>query len=60
MAACRALLADPHLSDDALMELLPSPDWGCGASVVGRDGLRDFITTGKRRVHRARYDGGRR
>ncbi|MEN4464266.1 DNA gyrase subunit A [Mycolicibacterium fortuitum] len=47
MAACRALLADPHLSDDALMELLPGPDWGCGASVVGRDGLRDYITTGK-------------
>ena len=47
MAACRALLADPQLSDDALMELLPGPDWGCGASVVGSDGLRDYITTGK-------------
>ncbi len=47
MAACRALLAKPGLSDDALMELLPGPDWGCGGSVVGADGLRDYITTGK-------------
>lgn len=47
MAACRALLADPGLSDDALMELLPGPDWGCGASVVGSAGLRDYVTTGR-------------
>lgn len=47
MAACRALLARPKLSDDELMELLPGPDWGCGGSVVGSDGLRDYITTGK-------------
>lgn len=47
MAACRALLADPQLSDDALMELLPGPDWGCGASVVGSAGLREYVTTGK-------------
>jgi DNA gyrase subunit A len=47
MAACRALLADPELSDDALMALLPGPDWGCGGSVVGSDGLRDYVTTGK-------------
>ena len=47
MTACRALLADPELSDDALMELLPGPDWGCGGSVVGTDGLRDYVTTGR-------------
>lgn len=47
MAACRALLSKPNLSDDALMELLPGPDWGCGGSVVGSDGLRDYITTGR-------------
>ena len=47
MAACRALLAKPKLSDDALMELLPGPDWGCGGSVVGSEGLRDYVTTGK-------------
>ena len=47
MAACRALLNKPKLSDDELIELLPGPDWGCGGSVVGSDGLRDYITTGK-------------
>ena len=47
MAACRALLADPDLSDDALMELLPGPDWGCGASVIGSTGLREYVTTGR-------------
>lgn len=47
MAACRALLADPQLPDDTLMELLPGPDWGCGASVIGSSGLRDYATTGR-------------
>ncbi|MCW1957551.1 MAG: topoisomerase IV [Mycobacterium sp.] len=47
MTACRALLSNPKLSDDKLMELLPGPDWGCGGSVVGSDGLRDYVTTGK-------------
>jgi DNA gyrase subunit A len=47
MAACRALLKKPNLTDDKLMELLPGPDWGCGGSVVGSDGLRDYVTTGK-------------
>lgn len=47
MAACRALLKSPKLSDDKLMELLPGPDWGSGGSVVGSAGLRDYITTGR-------------
>ncbi len=47
MAACRALLARPKLSDDQLMELLPGPDWGSGGTVVGSDGLRDYLTTGR-------------
>lgn len=47
MAACRALLSDPKLSDDALMDLLPGPDWGSGASVIGSAGIRDYVTTGK-------------
>lgn len=47
MAACRALLKSPKLSDDKLMELLPGPDWGSGGSVIGSAGLRDYITTGR-------------
>lgn len=47
MAACRALLARPNTTDDTLMKLIPGPDWGCGATVVGTAGLRDYITTGR-------------
>ncbi|OMC29968.1 topoisomerase IV [Mycobacterium sp. GA-1841] len=47
MAACRALLKTPNMTDDRLVKLIPGPDWGCGATVVGTAGLRDYITTGK-------------
>ena len=47
MAACRALLARPNTTDDTLMKLIPGPDWGCGATVVGTTGLREYITTGR-------------
>ncbi|MEX3771331.1 DNA gyrase subunit A, partial [Mycolicibacterium fortuitum] len=41
------LLARPNTTDDTLMKLLPGPDWGCGATVVGTNGLREYITTGR-------------
>ena len=47
MAACRALLARPNTTDDTLVKLIPGPDWGCGATVVGTAGLREYITTGR-------------
>ena len=47
MAACRALLKTPNMTDDRLMKLIPGPDWGCGATVVGTTGLREYITTGR-------------
>jgi DNA gyrase subunit A len=47
MAACRALLARPNTTDDTLLKLIPGPDWGCGATVVGTAGLREYITTGR-------------
>ncbi|BBX19468.1 topoisomerase IV [Mycolicibacterium duvalii] len=47
MAACRALLKTPNMTDDRLAKLIPGPDWGCGASVVGTAGLREYLTTGR-------------
>ncbi len=47
MAACRPLLAKPNLSDDKLTELIPGPGWGCGSTVVGTAGLREYMTTGR-------------
>ncbi len=47
MVACRALLKTPNMTDDRLIKLIPGPDWGCGASVVGTAGLREYITTGR-------------
>src|SRR5260370_9234438 len=47
MAACRALLQTPNMTDDRLVKLIPGPDWGCGATVVGATGLREYITTGR-------------
>lgn len=47
MAACRALLKTPNMTDDRLLKLIPGPDWGSGASVVGTAGLREYITAGR-------------
>ncbi|MCV7282215.1 topoisomerase IV [Mycolicibacterium flavescens] len=47
MAACRALLKTPNMTDDRLVKMIPGPDWGSGASVVGTAGLREYITTGR-------------
>jgi DNA gyrase subunit A len=35
------------MTDDRLVKLIPGPDWGCGATVVGATGLREYITTGR-------------
>ena len=45
--ACCALIDDPTLSVDALMEFVPAPDFPTGATIVGRSGVR------------AAYNGGR-
>lgn len=47
MAACRALLKTPNMTDDRLVKLIPGPDWGSGASVIGTAGLREYLTTGR-------------
>jgi DNA gyrase subunit A len=50
MRACIALV-DGHmqnttLSDEALLTLVPAPDFPTGASILGKDGARQLYTTG--------------
>ena len=43
----RALLANPDLTTDEMMEIMPGPDWGTGASVIAsRNGIATYYDTG--------------
>ncbi len=42
-----ALLDDPDVSLDTLMEIIPGPDFPTGASICGREGIRDAYETGR-------------
>ena len=56
MLALRALLANPDLTVDELLEIMPAPDFPKGGVVTGIDGVRDYYTTGKGSVVlRGRY-----
>jgi DNA gyrase subunit A len=48
--ACTALLDDPSADLDALMELVPGPDFPTGATIYGRTGIRQAYETGRGRV----------
>lgn len=51
IALTRALIADPDLSDDELLRLLPGPDWNVDTIVVGTSGIRDYMLTGRGKMH---------
>ena len=42
-----ALLDDPSLDPDALLELLPGPDFPTGGLILGRSGIRQAYLTGR-------------
>jgi len=42
-----ALVADPDLSDEALMEIIPAPDFPTGAVILGRSGARKAYLEGR-------------
>lgn len=48
--ACLALLADPELSVDDLIEHIPAPDFPTGATIYGLSGVREGYRTGRGRV----------
>ena len=47
IAACLALIDDPALDADALMQIVPGPDFPTGATILGRSGIRNAYTTGR-------------
>jgi len=45
--ACLAMIDDPDVSADALLEIVPGPDFPTGAEIVGRAGARQALLTGR-------------
>jgi len=50
VAATRALIDDPELSQDELESLVTGPDFPTGGYICGRDGIRDAYRTGRGRI----------
>jgi len=47
IAACQAVIKNPDLTDEELMEIVTGPDFPTGALIMGRAGIRDAFTTGR-------------
>ncbi len=45
-AAC-AVMDRPGISLDELLEIIPGPDFPTGGLIVGREGIRSYMTTGR-------------
>ncbi len=45
--AAVALLDDPDVSDDALLDLVPGPDFPTGGEILGRTGARNALREGR-------------
>ena len=50
VSACQALLADPELPPEAMLDYIKGPDFPTGAIIYGRNGLREAMLTGRGRV----------
>jgi len=61
--ACVALIADPALGPEQIMEIVPGPDFPTGAMILGRAGIRSAYHTGRGSIvmrGRASIETGRR
>src|SRR5210317_1841545 len=57
VSACLALIGDPELTVDELMEHIPGPDFPTGAIINGRAGIIQAYRTGRGRIYvRARAE----
>jgi DNA gyrase subunit A len=57
ISACLALIDQPEVSFDELIQLLPGPDFPTSGIINGSRGIREAYETGRGRIHvRARVD----
>jgi DNA gyrase subunit A len=47
IAACLAYIADPEISDEALMEIVPGPDFPTAGLILGKAGIRAAYLKGR-------------
>ncbi len=45
--ACLAVLDDPEIDHDKLLDIVPGPDFPTGAEILGRTGARQALATGR-------------
>jgi DNA gyrase subunit A len=45
--ACVALVDDPEIGAEALLEIVPGPDFPTGGEIIGRTGARQALLTGR-------------
>ncbi|CAN7390733.1 DNA gyrase subunit A [Phenylobacterium sp. LjRoot164] len=45
--ACLAYVDDPEVSLDALLDIVPGPDFPTGGEIIGRSGARNALMTGR-------------
>lgn len=50
LRACIALLDRPNMTIEQLMTYIQGPDFSQGGCIVGIEGIRDYLTTGKGRI----------
>ncbi|WP_028292720.1 DNA gyrase subunit A [Oceanobacter kriegii] len=56
LTGCLALIDNPDIDIDGLMEYIPGPDFPTGAFINGRDGIVDAYRTGRGKIYlRARH-----
>ena len=44
---CLAIIEDPSISSDDLLEIIPGPDFPTGAQIIGKSGIRSAFETGR-------------
>ncbi len=48
--ACIALIQNPDLTFEELLDIVPGPDFPTGATIYGRTGIREAYSTGRGRI----------